>query len=541
MKSIGTKLALQIAIVLIVAMTIFGAVEVYQRKNELTAFLHAKEERSLHQISLILGGLLFDMNQERIEHVIRSYLTDSDILSIKVLEGERVLTHLGKEPDAIKNKSETLALIDFTREESQSPQYSGTVTTQQVELVYEEEVLGMLEVVFSRQFISTQVRESLVSVGGSLVLVLAIQSLMIVMLVRKHITTPLLHLVHAARQIAEGNIAIRLAKVSSRNEIGELVAAFRKMLIKLNEFVTNVTTAADNVTSGSQGMSASAAQMSNGATAQAAAAEEASASMEQMTANIRQNADNAGMTEQIAVQAAAEAQKVKEAAAESSAASQKIVQTTSLIEDIARQTRMLSLNATIEAARAQEHGKGFAVVAAEVRALAERSREAAEEIAKISQYNFTITQQAGEKLAKLVPNIQKTADLVQEISAASREQNVGADQINRAIQQLDQVTQQNSATSEELSATAEELAAQAGQLRNTIAFFKTNDTEELVETLSQTPSAKAAQPPMRTHQEGKTLTTAEHSNGNSKPPGVVFRLGENGKDADDLDAEFERY
>jgi len=214
--------------------------------------------------------------------------------------------------------------------------------------------------------------------------------------------------------------------------------ALDTMLDKLRAVVGNVQGAAVNVSTGSQAMSSGSQQMSNGATEQAAAAEEASSSMEQMAANIRQNADNATQTEQIALKTAADAQKSGQAVAHTVAAMHEIVKKTGVIEEIARQTHMLSLNATIEAAKAQEYGKGFAVVAAEVRALASRAQASATEINQLTGESIQVAETAGALLQQLVPDIQKTAELVQEIGAASREQTAGTEQINRAIQQLDQ-------------------------------------------------------------------------------------------------------
>ncbi len=239
-----------------------------------------------------------------------------------------------------------------------------------------------------------------------------------------------------------------------------------------------VKTATDNIAISSREMSASAVQMSEGVSTQAASAEETSSSMQEMAANIRQNADNALQTEKIAAKAAVDAKTSGKAVADAVQAIQVIAQKITIVEEIAHQTHMLSLNATIEAARAQEHGRGFGVVAAEVRRLAERSRIAATEINLLADSSITITEEAGTLLQHLVPDIQKTAELVQEISAASHEQSRGVEQVNLALQQLDHVTQQNAAMSEELSSTSEELAVQAEYLQGAMAFFGITEKDQ---------------------------------------------------------------
>lgn len=195
-----------------------------------------------------------------------------------------------------------------------------------------------------------------------------------------------------------------------------------------------------------------------------------------MTANIRQNADNAMQAEKISIPAANDAGEGGAAVNETVAAMKQIADKINIVEEIARQTNLLALNAAIEAARAGEHGKGFAVVAAEVRKLAERSQQAAAEINDLSTNSVDVADKAGKLLEVIVPNIQRTSELVQEISAASKEQDAGAEQINRSIQQLDGVIQQNASASEEMASTAEELSSQSELLAEMISFFNVSNT-----------------------------------------------------------------
>jgi methyl-accepting chemotaxis protein len=271
--------------------------------------------------------------------------------------------------------------------------------------------------------------------------------------------------------IADGDLTVQPKPLSDKDTLG---LALERMVERLRSVVGDALIAADQVSSGSQQLSATSEQISQGATEQASAAEQASASMEQMAANIKQNADNAAQTEKMSRQSAKDAEISGQAVNRAVDAMQTIAQKITIVQEIARQTDLLALNAAVEAARAGEHGRGFAVVASEVRKLAERSQIAATEIGAVSLDTVKAAQAAGEMLAALVPNIRKTAELVSEISAACREQDIGASQINDAIQQLDQVTQLNAAASEQMTATSEALAGQAETLQASIAFFRTD-------------------------------------------------------------------
>jgi methyl-accepting chemotaxis protein len=272
------------------------------------------------------------------------------------------------------------------------------------------------------------------------------------------------------RQVAEGDLTadVQLKAGDTRS----LLYAMKTMIEKLSQVVQEVNNGAESLASASEEVSATAQALSQAASEQAAGTEETSASVEQMTASISQNTENAKVTDGIASKAALEASEGGEAVKSTVAAMQQIAKKISIIDDIAYQTNLLALNAAIEAARAGEHGKGFAVVAAEVRKLAERSQVAAQEIEQVASSSVQLAERAGSLLDSMVPNIRRTSNLVQEITAASEEQSAGVGQINSAVTQLSQTTQQNASSSEELAATAEEMSGQAEQLQQTMSFFK---------------------------------------------------------------------
>ena len=298
-------------------------------------------------------------------------------------------------------------------------------------------------------------------------------ALLLGIIITRMITVPINKSVDLAEVIASGDLTKTL-DIDQKDEVGQLANALNSMVKKLTNIVGEIRGASDNVASGSEELSSTAQQLSQGATEQAASVEETTSAMEEMGSNIQQNADNSNQTEKISRKASLDADESGKAVGEAVTAMNEIASKISIIEEIARQTNLLALNAAIEAARAGEHGKGFAVVAAEVRKLAERSQTAAGEISELSSTSVDVAGKAGEMLNKLVPDIQKTSELVQEISASSSEQNAGVGQINKAIQQLDQVIQQNASATEEMASTSEELSSQAQQMQDTISFFRIN-------------------------------------------------------------------
>jgi methyl-accepting chemotaxis protein len=339
----------------------------------------------------------------------------------------------------------------------------------------------------------------------------------------------------AVRSVADGDLTKTVA-ITTKDEIADLLGHVNVMIERLRGVVGDAISASENVSAGSQELSAASEQVSQGATEQASSAEEASASMEEMASNIKQNADNAAQTEKIARQSAKDAEVSGEAVNRAVEAMRTIAEKITIVQEIARQTDLLALNAAVEAARAGEHGRGFAVVASEVRKLAERSQTAATEIGAVSSDTVKAAQSAGEMLTSLVPNIRRTAELVAEISAACREQDIGASQINEAIQQLDKVTQQNASASEQMSATSEELAAQAEELQTSIAYFRTDDAASFNRRPAARQAALTRRAPASTARKPtaaaprQTVATQQ-----ARVSGFALDLTSGGPDGDDAD------
>lgn len=317
-------------------------------------------------------------------------------------------------------------------------------------------------------------------------------------------------------KVANGDLTISIeSKLLDRgDELGTLTNLLNKMVLQLREITSSVIIGTDNIAKAAEQLSATSQQLSQGSNEQASSAEEVSSSMEEMVSNIQQNSDNSQQTEKISLQAQKGMSEVAAKAQKTVESNRVIADKIRIINDIAFQTNILALNAAVEAARAGEHGRGFAVVAAEVRKLAERSKIAADEIVSLTQNSLELSESGGKQMMEIVPDIEKTTKLVQEIAAASLEQNGGAEQINNAIQQLSQVIQQNAAASEEMASSSEELSSQSEQLRQVISFFKVDTKSDSFwktsdKSTSSKPETHATKAKIAT---SKTITQKLHQN-----------------------------
>jgi methyl-accepting chemotaxis protein len=306
-----------------------------------------------------------------------------------------------------------------------------------------------------------------------LLLVAIVAGLAMAYIATRSVTLPVTALAsHLSALAAGGGDLTKRMKVESTDEVGQMGASLNTFLAKLETMIVDVKSGASAIAVAAQQVASSSSSLSQGTSEQAASAEETTSSLEEMSASIQQNSENSRQMEQVAAKGAREAEESGRAVNHTVDAMKSITEKIDIVDEIAYQTNLLALNAAIEAARAGEHGKGFAVVATEVRKLAERSQAAAKEISSLATDSVKVAEHSGKLLDELVPSIKKTAELVQEVTAASREQSSGVNQINRAMSQMDQVTQRNASSAEELSSTAEELASQSQALLELMNYFK---------------------------------------------------------------------
>ena len=452
-----TKFLVGILAALVLVFTAMGAIISEHEKKTFLAELNGKGQNLVKFLAGISAEPILSFNFTYLENYVRDISAgDQDIVYAVIRDKDgNPLTH-----QRTAESADTKAVLEFS-----SP------------VLQNNEKIGTALIGITTEHVNASIRRSQLIIAALSLGTMALVSLIVFLLFRTLAIKPLAKLNAVVGIIASGDLTQNV-EARSGDEIGVLYHSVGAMVEKLKDVVSDVKAGASNVAAGSEQISASAERVSQGTTEQAASTEEATATVEQMNATIRQNSDNAQQTDAMSRKSAVDAAESGKAVAEAVTAMTDIAMKISVIEEIARQTNLLALNAAIEAARAGEHGKGFAVVAAEVRKLAERSQVAAAEISKLSGSSVQVAENAGAMLARLVPDIQKTAELVQEISAASKEQASGADQINSSLQNLNQVVQQNAGAAEEFASTSQELTSQSVQLTQAVAFFKVDKDEQ---------------------------------------------------------------
>ncbi len=555
MKSIRIKLLFWFVGIITLVLVGLGAFNYQQRQSEMLGSLEQQRQAVLERAGLNLPDALYGFDDQQIDNFLFAEMSNRNLETVAIYDESGTLTHARGR----NSEGEVVTLTTFPAE------YQPEATQ---ELIYDNEKLGRFEVVMSYQSIDDALMTEIVSTVEKIVILAVIMIIAVWFLLSRIILRPLTNLVKTMREMAETNdgtlrvakmsndeigmvidsvnafldalagkmkqlekmadadLTVELPLVSDRDTMGKSLQSLKE---KMTRLIGEIMRSAHQVRSGAMQLSDTSATLNQGASEQASAAEEASSSIEEMVANIRQNADNALQTEKIAIQSAQSGQEGGQAVQATVVAMKDIANKIQIIEEIARQTNLLALNAAIEAARAGEHGKGFAVVAAEVRKLAERSQKAASEISDLSVSSVEVAENAGSLLEAIVPDIEKTAELVQEISAASKEQDSGAGQINMSIQQLDQVIQKNAAATEEMASTAEELSAQAEQLQQTVAVFNLDEQSDL-----------ESREPIR-RESAYEVTASEHKSPEPRQlPSASFQTETVGQE-DAYDDQFEKF
>ncbi|MGL1864191.1 MAG: methyl-accepting chemotaxis protein [Pseudodesulfovibrio sp.] len=480
-KRIGIQIRISAALALVVTL-VLGAYGIYDYYSQKSTLMNAVEVKAVRVAERVAQGMvtpLWDFDQDLAKISLLSEISDEEVDGILVAEKDDTTIFMGLGRDIEGKPVEVKVLND-----------ADIILQQRDVMKGEKEKLGLVTVTVSLNKVNLKLKSI---VWGILIQVISMNAIIIILLsiiINRTLVRPIHDLITLASKIGEGDLTSTI-QIESKDEIGDLADAFRSMQANLTRIVKDVQSVSNNVAGGSEELYSTSESLAQGASEQAASVEEVSSSIEEMSANLSQSAENALTTRALAQQAAKDAEEGGAAVEQTVGAMKEIAEKIAIVEEIARQTNLLALNAAIEAARAGEHGKGFAVVAAEVRKLAERSGIAAAEISGLSISSLDVADRAGKMLKKTVPDIQKTAELINEISIAANEQNTGVSQIGAAIEQLDKVVQQNAAGSEQVSSSSSDLAEQAQAMQRTMNFFKTSTTTVGSQRQSQTSATQA--------------------------------------------------
>jgi methyl-accepting chemotaxis protein len=462
-SKLSTRFILMCILVLTLVLALVGVFQYMQSRVSLSASLRLSVKGSSSRLSLGLVGPVWDMNKDQALQALNSEMGSEDIQALSVRPEKEGPLFAG-----LTRKGQDR--VEFVEEK----ELSSGLMSEVLPILKDGKRIGDVVVWYTDRGLKASLAALLMRNIIQALIIDIILSLFIASLLSRLVTRPLNSLSGFAGKLSGGDLDAQIEPglIARRDELGRLGKSMDELRANIGSVVQQISSSSSRLASGSGALSSTAQGLAQGTSEQAASIEELSASVEELASTVRQNADNTNQADSLSRRVAKNAAESGRAVGATAANMNEIASKISIIEEIARQTNLLALNAAIEAARAGEIGKGFAVVASEVRKLAERSSVAAGEINELSRKSVLVASEAGKRLDELVPDIQRTAELIAAIASASGEQSSGAEQIAKGVGQMDAVVQKNASISEQLASTSEELAVQAAELTETIAFFK---------------------------------------------------------------------